>query len=270
MSVPKRLSALLLNLSVKLREVGRLTTFLSWRRGLPLEIRQVLCTNPRIKLVQVDHDQKVWARVGRGQSDLVVMAEVWFRSPLATPELADLKSKWIIDAGANAGYTTRWLALRYPNATVIAIEPDSDSVQLLRRNTADLSNVMIEAAALTDTVGVADLVDVGQGPWAMRVGAASGDSGRVVGNVRCTSLDEIICKYEIDRIGLLKVDIEGGEVEVFRASSSWIDKVDAVAVELHDRFRAGCTRAFIDATTAFGPEMLRGELMIMIREPVAA
>ena len=149
---------------------------------------------------------------------------------------------------------------------MIAIEPDADSVQMLRRNTADLTNVVIEEAALTDEAGVADLVDVGQGSWAMRVGAASDGSGRVVGSVRCTSLDELIAKYEIDRIGLLKIDIEGGEVEVFRSSASWIDKVDAVATELHDRFRPGCTRALFDATGGFGHESMRGELMIMVRE----
>ena len=78
MSVPQRLSAHFIGLSVKLRYLGRLTTYLSWRQGLPLWLTQVLRTRASTKLVKVDEHQKVWARVGRGQTDLVVLSEVWF------------------------------------------------------------------------------------------------------------------------------------------------------------------------------------------------
>jgi FkbM family methyltransferase len=49
------------------------------------------------------------------------------------------------------------------------------------------------------------------------------------------SVPEIISGYRIDRIGLLKVDIEGGEFAVFGASEDlgWLRKVDQLAMEVH-------------------------------------
>jgi len=40
--------------------------------------------------------------------------------------------------------------------------------------------------------------------------------------------------YQIDRIGLLKIDIEGGEFAVFADSDlRWLEKVDQIALEVH-------------------------------------
>ena len=50
------------------------------------------------------------------------------------------------------------------------------------------------------------------------------------------------------RISLLKMDIEGAEIDVFSNKPSlWLDKVDALLIQCHDRFRPGCRRALDDA-----------------------
>ena len=69
--------------------------------------------------------------------------------------------------------------------------------------------------------------------------------------MRCVSIDTLRREHGIDRIDLLKLDIEGAELDVLSASDSWMHAVGAVVVELHDRFRPGCTRAFVDATRDF-------------------
>jgi hypothetical protein len=44
------------------------------------------------------------------------------------------------------------------------------------------------------------------------------------------------------RVGLLKIDIEAGELALFDESAKeWIDLVDAITIELHG---AACERAF--------------------------
>jgi hypothetical protein len=46
----------------------------------------------------------------------------------------------------------------------------------------------------------------------------------------------------------LKIDIEGAEKEVFQhGMNQWIDQVDTIAVELHDRFQPGCHKALVDS-----------------------
>jgi hypothetical protein len=49
------------------------------------------------------------------------------------------------------------------------------------------------------------------------------------------SVPEIMANYQIDRIGLLKADIEGGEFAVFGASEDlgWLERVDQLVMEVH-------------------------------------
>ncbi len=66
-------------------------------------------------------------------------------------------------------------------------------------------------------------------------------------------------KYSIDKIDLLKMDIEGGEKNVLENSSDWIDSVDIITVELHDRICVGCDRAFYLSTKDFKTFEKHGE-----------
>jgi FkbM family methyltransferase len=52
------------------------------------------------------------------------------------------------------------------------------------------------------------------------------------------SVPHFISAYGIDRIGLLKVDIEGGEFAVFGTGEDlhWLDQVDQIALEIHRNF----------------------------------
>ncbi len=219
----------------------------------------------RLRRVTPISGPTMWARVGRGESDLTAMLHIWKNECYAIPEVRE--PRWIIDAGANAGYATRWFAERYPMATVVAVEPDPGNVAVLRRNVAHLDNVIVVEAALTATEGSAALIDVDEGPWALRVGEAGAGIGRAIGEVRCVTIESLLEEHGIDRVGLLKIDIEGGELEVYQAASAWIDHVDAIVTELHDRFRPGCTRAFIEATNGFARDASRGENTIALRSP---
>jgi len=56
--------------------------------------------------------------------------------------------------------------------------------------------------------------------------------------------------FSIDHIDLLKIDIEGSEKEVFEACD-WQDRIGSAVVELHDRFRPGCSQAVNHALENF-------------------
>ena len=46
------------------------------------------------------------------------------------------------------------------------------------------------------------------------------------------------------RISILKIDIEGAELELFSSSASWIDQVDNFVIELHGE---DCEKTFFAA-----------------------
>jgi Methyltransferase FkbM domain len=83
--------------------------------------------------------------------------------------------------------------------------------------------------------------------------------------VRAVTIDEIIKEFGLGRIDLLKIDVEGSEKEIFDNSEAWISSVDVICVELHDRFKAGCSRSFFTAVTDFTIELRRNEDVLVAR-----
>ena len=54
--------------------------------------------------------------------------------------------------------------------------------------------------------------------------------------------------YGIEKIDVLKIDIEGSEKEVFElGAETWLPKVKTMVLELHDRVKKGCTAALVNA-----------------------
>jgi FkbM family methyltransferase len=134
----------------------------------------------------------------------------------------------IIDAGANIGLSAVFFATRFPDATIIAIEPEANNFQLLRKNTAPYPRVIPLQAALWSsdtTLGLSNPSD--------RVDSYRFDASAPGDTVQAFSLPSILRKFAIAAVDVLKMDIEGGESAVFAASEEWIDRVRMFIVELH-------------------------------------
>jgi FkbM family methyltransferase len=179
----------------------------------------------------------------------------------------------ILDAGAYTGLSTAYFAARYPGAKIIAIEPSEENFALLIRNVSKLENVHAINAALWGESGSLVLTDPGRGYWGLTVeesdtGTSPDQKNSLVppSKVDALTVADLMSDCEVDRVNLLKLDIEGSEKEVFSNALPWIDRVDAIFVELHDRFKPGCARAFFGAVTDFPVELRRGEKILVIRD----
>jgi FkbM family methyltransferase len=170
----------------------------------------------------------------------------------------------IIDVGGYIGLSAAFFAHRYPEAMIIAIEPDAANYDLLVLNTARFPNVHAVRAAVWKESGTISLTDPGSGAWGLRV---SESYAPVTGGdlVRAVTIDEIRKEFGLDRIHLLKVDVEGSEKEIFSTADSWISSVDAICIELHDRFKIGCSRSFFMAVQDFPIELHRSEDVLVAR-----
>ena len=62
-----------------------------------------------------------------------------------------------------------------------------------------------------------------------------------------------------------KVDVEGSEKEIFSTADSWLSFVDVICIELHDRFKSGCSRSFFKAVEDFPIELHRSEDVLVAR-----
>ncbi|MBU0731353.1 FkbM family methyltransferase [Patescibacteria group bacterium] len=156
-----------------------------------------------------------------------------------------VEPKFIIDAGANAGYSTVWFSQNYPDAEIVAIEPESSNFELLEKNTGDLNNVNAIKAGLWNKPGFLKINDTGEGKWGFMTKEVEESEEH---DIETITVGELLEKSGQEKIDILKIDIEGAEKEVFSSNyESWLPKVEILIIELHDRMKEGCSQAFYKA-----------------------
>jgi FkbM family methyltransferase len=206
----------------------------------------------------------VWLRAGT--SDAVVFQQilVWEELRFALPDPPRL----IVDAGANIGLASVWFAHRHPGARVVALEPEPANFEMLRRNAAPYPNIEPRRQALWSRPGRLRITN----PDAAAYGFQVGEEGTMPpaaddGVVESVDVPMLLREAGADRIDLLKLDVEGAELEILRdGADRWIDRVGTLAIELHDRFRPGCSEALERAIAGRGFTRERvGEYVVLRR-----
>lgn len=172
----------------------------------------------------------------------------------------------IVDVGANIGLASVFYTLKYPRARIFAIEPEQSNFELLVKNTAPYPNITPVRAALWQRDCELNLFDPGEGLWGYRTRELGASQLPKSNLVRGLTMDTFMKTYNISYIDLLKIDIEGSEKEVFEHPSTWINRVGAIAIELHDRFKSGCSDCVSRATKDFQEKFCHGETTFILRQ----
>jgi FkbM family methyltransferase len=175
----------------------------------------------------------------------------------------------IFDLGANVGYAAVFFALRYPQARIVAVEPVKSNLSVLRRNARAFPQIDVVPGAAWPHSDRLAVEDVGKGYWGMRVRR----TGRLARGVRGVTVPHLLRRSGADRVDLVKIDIEGSELELFSTEADWVARVGAFAIEFHDRFRPGCREAFDTACARAGAvftERQQGEATVLIRDDAAS
>lgn len=139
----------------------------------------------------------------------------------------------IVDAGANIGASPIFFLSDIAKARIVAIEPDRENFDLLVKNTEGLDVECIHGAVHAKS-GRARLVNVGEGHWGYRTEVLGGeeDGGD---SIACVTINDI---YAANAVGyfpfIAKIDIEGGERDLFSANTEWVAKTPLLIIELHD------------------------------------
>ena len=223
------------------RSILRDGPIIGYRPYLKYRLQSARQTNA---LMQVSvNGQRIWVRPGTPDLRVAfqsLRSEFDILSHLLPKDYAGI----IIDAGGYIGTAALKLAAMYPNATVITIEASSRNFAVLERNVAGRTNIVPINAALHSIEDLSfDLVDRGTGAWGFSI--ATGDAGKpVLESVSTVTLQQIMRRFPDMPIGIVKMDIEGGEHALFSTYDKALEQVDAVFVELHDRIVPGCTELF--------------------------
>lgn len=204
-------------------------------------------------------------------SDLHVFHQMFIENEYAP--IADLSNVGlVIDCGANVGYSSAWFLAQFPQSFVVAVEPDSGNFQMLTKNLAgqNTRSTLIRAAIWSQT---APLV-IAQSPY--RDGSDWSRQVRLcrlgeIGDVQGISVLSILETSGYDRISVLKMDIEGAEAVVFQDKPDWLEKVDAIVIELHDdSYFGNATGPFYRAIDNCGFAVSRNGELTICRRPVVS
>jgi FkbM family methyltransferase len=137
----------------------------------------------------------------------------------------------IVDAGANIGAASVYFASKLPDSLVIAIEPDFGNYQLLAENTEGLRVTAVHGA-LASTSGRARVIDAGEGFWGYRTRPIhEGEKG----GIRRITMNQVYETLAPEWVPfIVKIDIEGGEKDLFSKDVEWVDRTPLIIIELHD------------------------------------
>ncbi len=138
----------------------------------------------------------------------------------------------ILDLGANIGTASIDFALRYPQASITAIEPVAENFRLLQKNIASFPNIRALNVAVGKQDGRAAVYGQGHNLQMQLVSASSEALGLEEITVR--DLNGLLPELGITRIDLIKIDVEGAEYDILTSlHPDLLRRVKWIVGELH-------------------------------------
>ncbi len=144
-------------------------------------------------------------------------------------DIGEVESPYLVDVGANIGLAALYFKHRYDTVSGICFEPDPNITPVLKQNLTTWGCADIEVCQAA----------VGSGSGKLTFHQEGADGGRVLQNVEVSSASciEVPCvqlsSYLRRPVDLLKIDVEGAELEVFREIAGSLGQVHRVFVEIH-------------------------------------
>ncbi|MCA0430774.1 MAG: FkbM family methyltransferase [Bacteroidetes bacterium] len=157
---------------------------------------------------------------------------------------------FVIDAGANIGYTACLYANWWPNAQIISLEADKENYDLAVENLKYYPNVQVKHAALWSTNSKLK-IEAGQ------------EDGFVVKEIDNNTflnenitigvdIDTILKENNCSKIDFLKMNIEGSEKALFTKNyENWLPNTTNMLIELHDGKEAGCAKTVFNTINKY-------------------
>lgn len=204
------------------RHIGILSAYIRSARN-PMDIARLVVARyikPRRATLRVGSRRFGEVTIRPRTTDISVVGEIFagtYDAAMAaagTPEL-------IVDLGAHIGLASATFQRRFPTATIVAVEAHPENIVLLEQNVPTATVIAHPVAATHRQV---------------RLEGTRLDGFRISdgGELDTITMDDIPGQL----IGLLKVDIEGAEAELFADCSTWISRVNVLVCECHHPYRA--------------------------------
>jgi len=145
----------------------------------------------------------------------------------------DSASPTLFDVGANVGQTAIRFRTALPHAEIHCFEPIRSTFDSLMKNTKGLGNVHVHRMAIGSSCGYARMV-VFENSEENKLLVGDSSENQQTEDVEMQTIDTFMEKTGISRIGLLKTDCEGFDLEVMLGAQQAIAGkcIDAILSEV--------------------------------------
>ncbi len=177
--------------------------------------------------------------VRRTSSDVPVFSQVFYYKEYqaVVDAVRDPQTiRHIIDAGANVGFTSLYLAKQFPDAKIISIEPEDQNYAMMLKNfQLNVCKAIPLKVALwnkREKLGI-DRSFRDHRDWAVAVQSGGTDVDGV-------TIPDLMATYSMPTIDILKIDIEGAERFIFDTEEhvrQFLPKTRYIAMEIHDEYQ---------------------------------
>jgi len=197
------------------------------------------------KLFSVDLGKyKIWFRRCSAYSSIAIYTEIFKEEDhFLILEFFGKDANLVIDLGANEGFYTLKLKQDNPKCKVIAVEPNPLAFEILEKNAKSnkLSDVILVNKAVCRKNGkitfeiVENVSAIGgkylgiiNRPWLRK------EMVKKI-KVNCITLNKLFQDYKIEKVDILKLDVEGMELEILKSSRNLLNKIHKIVVEWHSK-----------------------------------
>jgi len=197
-------------------------------------------------------------------SDFFVLNQIFVDKDYDFP--INISPKLIIDAGANTGLASVFFASKFPEAQIMAIEPDSSNFEIMQKNISSFKNIKAYKSGIWNKDTYLKVRNTKSEKWSFIVEEVSEQEEN---SFLSLTINTLLQNSGFKEIDILKIDIEGSEKEVFTDNyEEWLSKVNILIIELHDYLKEGCSNAFYEAINKFNftKYIHQGENLILIKE----
>ncbi|MBI2833646.1 MAG: FkbM family methyltransferase [Acidobacteria bacterium] len=159
--------------------------------------------------------------------DITNLVDLFYREVYRVPALGDGSA--ILDIGANIGLAAAALAWRHPGHPIYCVEPLAANARLIPLN---CPNAVVEQIAVGATRGRVRLSVDADEIMASAIPCAWQTTEREFDVV---PLDDLVRRHGLHRIGLIKIDAEGMEMDVLQGATDALSVTERVVMETHGR-----------------------------------